>query len=114
MATPPVPPLVAVSVVIYRRLLWAYPPAFQRAYGPQMVHIFREQCRVAVRQRGAMGLVVVWVRTLLDGRYNASIEDVQALAHPVLRHRILLNFEGQADGLTADAIVGRLLDSIRV
>lgn len=74
MAPPPVPPLVAVSVAVYRRLLRAYPPGFRRAYGPQMVHMFRDQCRVAIRQRGTMGLVVVWVRTLGDFVITATAE----------------------------------------
>ena len=51
-------------------------------------------------------------RALLEGRYNASVEDVQALAHAVLRHRVLLNFEGQAEGLTTNALVDRLLDTV--
>jgi len=39
MATPPVAPIVAFSVAVYRRLLRAYPSGFRRAYGPQMVHM---------------------------------------------------------------------------
>jgi len=74
MATPPVPPLVAFSVAVYRRLLRAYPSGFRRAYGPQMVHMFRDQCRVVVQQRGTMGLVVVWVRTLGDLVITATAE----------------------------------------
>jgi MoxR-like ATPase len=52
-------------------------------------------------------------RALLDGRVVAAPEDVSAVAAPVLRHRVLLNFQAEADGLDADAIVGRLLSSIR-
>jgi MoxR-like ATPase len=43
----------------------------------------------------------------------ASIEDVRAVALPVLRHRILVNFQAEADGIDADQIVARLLDSVR-
>ncbi len=74
MAMPPVPLLVAVSVAVYRRLLRAYPPGFRRAYGPQMVHIFRSQCHAAVRQRGMTGLVVVWLRALGDLLITAAAE----------------------------------------
>jgi MoxR-like ATPase len=50
---------------------------------------------------------------LLEGRSVASIEDVRAVALPVLRHRILVNFQAEADGIDADQIVARLLDSVR-
>lgn len=52
-------------------------------------------------------------RALLHGRYAASIEDVRVLADPVLRHRILVNFRGQAEGLGAVDIIQRLLDTIQ-
>ncbi|HKB12662.1 MAG TPA: MoxR family ATPase [Vicinamibacterales bacterium] len=53
-------------------------------------------------------------RALLEGRSAASLEDVRAVAAPVLRHRILLNFQAEADGIDADQIVGRLLDAVPV
>jgi MoxR-like ATPase len=52
-------------------------------------------------------------RSLLLGRTVAAPEDVREVARPVLRHRVLLNFEAEADGIAADEIVIRLLDSIR-
>jgi MoxR-like ATPase len=52
-------------------------------------------------------------RALLDGRSVAAPDDVQAVALPVLRHRVLVNFQAEADGVDADQIVGRLLDTIR-
>jgi len=51
-------------------------------------------------------------RALLDGRSVASPNDIRAVALPVLRHRVLLNFEAEADGIDADQIVGRLLDAV--
>jgi len=53
-------------------------------------------------------------RALLDGRVVAAPEDVAAVAPPVLRHRVLVNFQAEADGIDADAIVGRLLSHVRV
>ena len=50
---------------------------------------------------------------LLDGRSVAAPEDVAAVALPVLRHRILVNFQAEADAIDADAIVGRLLADVR-
>src|SRR6266850_2457265 len=52
-------------------------------------------------------------RALLDGRCVAAPEDVRAIALPVLRHRILLNFQAEADGIDADQIVARLLEAVQ-
>ena len=52
-------------------------------------------------------------RTLLDGRSVAAPEDVSAVALPVLRHRVLMNFQAEADGIDPDAIVDRLLKEVR-
>ena len=51
-------------------------------------------------------------RAILDGRYTVSIEDVRALAAPVLRHRMVLSFHAEAEGVTADQTVKKLLDEI--
>jgi len=48
-------------------------------------------------------------RALTHGRYHVNFEDVQALAHPVLRHRILTNFHAESEGVTTDNIVDQLL-----
>jgi MoxR-like ATPase len=52
-------------------------------------------------------------RTILQGRYAVSIEDIQALAPSVLRHRIMPNFKAQADGLSSLDIIGRLLNEVK-
>jgi MoxR-like ATPase len=52
-------------------------------------------------------------RAILSGRYAASIEDVRALAMPVLVHRVLPNFHAEADGLNARTLVGQLIDSVK-
>ncbi|HBK78262.1 MAG TPA: AAA family ATPase [Nitrospinae bacterium] len=52
-------------------------------------------------------------RALLHGRYAASIGDVRELAEPVLRHRILVNFRGQAEGIDTLVLVERLLEAIK-
>ncbi len=49
-------------------------------------------------------------RALLDGRTHVSTDDIQALARPVLRHRLLVNFAAESEGVTPDAIVERLLE----
>ena len=51
-------------------------------------------------------------RALLDGRSVASPDDVRAVAPPVLRHRVLLNFQAEADGVDAEHIVAWLLEAV--
>jgi MoxR-like ATPase len=53
-------------------------------------------------------------RALTSGRYHVSFEDIRALAHPVLRHRILTNFHAQSEGITSDTLIDRLLESVSV
>ena len=50
---------------------------------------------------------------MLNGRYTVAVEDVQALAIPVLRHRIIPNFHAEAEGITADSLIERLLETIQ-
>ncbi len=52
-------------------------------------------------------------RAVLDGRPAVSIDDVRAVARPVLRHRILVNFQAEAEGVEAETIVSRLLEAVR-
>jgi MoxR-like ATPase len=51
-------------------------------------------------------------RALTAGRYHVSFEDIRALAHPVLRHRVLTNFHAQSEGVTSDALVDKLLEAV--
>ena len=51
-------------------------------------------------------------RAILDGRHSVAIEDVQALALPVLRHRIVINFHAEAENITASGLVQRLLEDV--
>jgi len=51
------------------------------------------------------------VRALAEGRYNVSVEDIKALATPALRHRVILNFEGEAEGVDADTLVGQVVEA---
>ena len=50
----------------------------------------------------------------LQGRKHVSADDIRAVAHPVLRHRIVTNFAAQAEGITSDVIITRLLDEVRL
>ncbi len=63
--------------------------------------------------RGAQALVLAAkIRGLLDGRYHASFEDVQAVALPALRHRIILNFEAEAERVDTDMVVKEILKDV--
>ena len=63
--------------------------------------------------RAAQALVLgAKARALLQGRASASFDDVRALARPVLRHRVLVNFTAQSENVTTDSLIGRLLESV--
>jgi MoxR-like ATPase len=51
-------------------------------------------------------------RALTMGRYHVTYDDIRALAHPVLRHRVLTNFHAQSEGITSDTLVDRLLEAV--
>ena len=71
----------------------------------------RRFVRYGSSPRGAQALVLGGkVRALADGRYNVSVEDLRALVRPALRHRIILNFEGEAEGVDIDSLIGQVLD----
>jgi MoxR-like ATPase len=53
-------------------------------------------------------------RALTSGRYHVTYDDIRALAHPVLRHRVLTNFHAQSEGITTDTLVDRLLEAVPV
>ncbi len=52
-------------------------------------------------------------RALLRGRFHVAPEDIRALIHPTFRHRILLGYRAEADGVTVDAVIDRLLEHVK-
>ena len=77
---------------------------------PEMVRRF---VRYGSSPRGAQALVLGGkVNALLDDRFNASFDDVRAVALPALRHRLILSFEGEAEGVDPDTIVEDLLKQV--
>jgi len=63
--------------------------------------------------RGAQALVLgAKVRALILGRFNVSFDDIRAVALPAMRHRLILNFEAEAEGMTADHIIGKVLQEV--
>ena len=53
------------------------------------------------------------VRALLRGHSHVTVEDIQALAQPTLRHRILLNYRAEAEGVTVESVIERLIDAVK-
>jgi MoxR-like ATPase len=71
----------------------------------------RRFIRYGASPRGAQALVLgAKVLALSQGRYNVSADDLRALAAPALRHRIILNFEGEAEAVDVDTLVGDIVD----
>jgi MoxR-like ATPase len=65
--------------------------------------------------RGSQSLILgSKARALMHGRHHVSVKDIQALAAPILRHRIVTNFYAESEHLNADSIVSRLLDAVPV
>jgi MoxR-like ATPase len=63
--------------------------------------------------RGMQALILAGkILSLLDGRYNVAIDDLRAAALPALRHRLILNFAAQAEGITTDVIIKETVDGV--
>ena len=73
----------------------------------------KQYVRYGSSPRGAQALILASkVRAILDRRYNVAREDIQAVALPSLRHRLILSFEGEAEGIDPDEIILHLLEVI--
>jgi MoxR-like ATPase len=75
--------------------------------------VVKKYVRCGSSPRGAQAIVATArVRALMEGRFNIAFEDIKKMAYPVLRHRLLLNFDAISDGRDADSIITELLLSI--
>ncbi len=96
-----------VSDFVVRLVLATHPdndqaPAFVKKY-----------VRYGVSPRGAQALVLgAKIRALLEGRLNVAIDDIRALTFPALRHRLILNFEAEAGGVTPDDVLRVLIQEV--
>jgi MoxR-like ATPase len=73
----------------------------------------RRYVRYGSSPRGGQALVLGGkVQALLEGRYNVAIADLKAIAPGALRHRMLLNFEGEAEGISTDALIADAIDAV--
>jgi MoxR-like ATPase len=97
---------IASHVMAYAiRILRATHPDTEKV--PELVARY---VRYGGSPRGAQAMVLgSKIHALLDGRFNVAYSDVQAVASPALRHRIILNFEGEAEGISTDSVVRAIL-----
>jgi MoxR-like ATPase len=73
----------------------------------------KKYVEVGASPRGIQSIILAAkVTALLDGRYNVSFADIEKVAIPALRHRLILNFEGVGDGVKADEIITDILNSV--
>src|SRR5205085_5608076 len=69
--------------------------------------------RYGASPRGLQAMIMTAkVLALLEGRYNVSLEDLRTVAFPALRHRIILNFDGLADGITPEEVIEAVIAEI--
>ncbi|MCF6214913.1 MAG: MoxR family ATPase [Emcibacter sp.] len=80
-------------------------------YAPDAVNSF---VALGASPRGVQGLILAAkVKALLAGRYAVSVDDIRSVTHPVLRHRIVMNFHGQSDDVTTDNIIEKVLGFVK-
>jgi MoxR-like ATPase len=93
---------LASSIVMATHPQWADAPDVTRRF-----------VRYGASPRGAQALILAGkVRALAEGRYNVSADDLKILAAPALRHRVILNFEGEAEGIDVDTLIGQIVEGV--
>ena len=101
-----VPMPTAVADYVSRLVVATHP-------GGSVGRLVNETIRYGASPRGGQALVLgAKALALFDGRYNVSFDDVAAVAPAALRHRLLLNFEGQAQGISPDDVIADLLAAV--
>jgi MoxR-like ATPase len=121
----PEPVTTASEVLLFQQLVRRVPIAdsvmryviqFVRATrpaNPEAPDFVKKYVNYGVSPRAGQYLALCGkARALLEGRYNVSCEDIQKLAAPIMRHRLLLNFHAESDGVTSDEIVRRLVEAV--
>src|SRR2546422_5559738 len=92
---------LASTIIMATHPLWEHAPDVARRF-----------VRYGASPRGAQALVLgAKVRALAEGRFNVSVDDLRTLAAPALRHRIILNFEGEAEAVDIDSLIEDIVQS---
>jgi MoxR-like ATPase len=96
-----------VSEYVARLLLLTHPEQ------PEAPDLVKRYVRYGASPRGAQAMLVgAKVNALFQGRYNVAFTDVRAVVYPALRHRLILNFEGEAEGIMADQAIKAVLEAL--
>ena len=102
-----VPIASSVTDYVVRKTLATHPESTE---APDVV---RRYVRYGVSPRGAQAIVLgSKIRALIEGRLNVAYDDVRAVAAPALRHRLILNFDAESSGVTADDVLAQLIASL--
>ena len=81
---------------------------------PEATPRSKQFMRYGASPRGLQAIILAAkIRALLEGRYAVSIDDIKHVAPPALRHRLILNFEGEAEGVKADTIIEEILTATK-
>jgi len=81
---------------------------------PEATPLSKQFMRYGASPRGLQSIILAAkIRALLEGRYAVAIDDIRHVAPPALRHRLILNFEGEAEGVKADTIIAEILKATK-
>ena len=81
---------------------------------PEATAMSKKFMRYGASPRGLQAIILAAkIRALLEGRYAVAIDDIRHVAAPALRHRLILNFEGEAEGVRADTIIAEILKATK-
>jgi MoxR-like ATPase len=81
---------------------------------PEATAKSKQYLRYGASPRGLQAVILAAkIRALLEGRYAVSIDDIRHVAAPALRHRLIMNFEGEAEGVKPDAIIAEILKATK-
>src|SRR5215216_6697275 len=120
-------PVSGADLIAFQRLVRRVPVAepvmryalhlvrASRPKNPSCPESIRKWIAFGASVRAAQYLVLGGkARALTSGRYHVSFDDIRAVAHSVMRHRVLTNFHAQSEGVTSDSLIDKLLESIPV
>jgi MoxR-like ATPase len=120
-------PVTGEDLVAFQRLVRRVPVAdpvlryalslvrTSRPQSPNAPESVKKWVAFGASVRAAQYLVLgAKARALTTGRYHVSFEDIRAMSHPVLRHRVLVNFRAESEGVSTDSIIDELLEKVQV
>ena len=118
-------PVSGADLVAFQRLVRRVPVAepvmryalslvrTSRPKAPNAPEMIKKYVQFGASVRAAQYLILgAKARALTDGRYHVGFDDIKALAHPVLRHRVLTNFRAESEGVTSDTLIDELLKTV--